>query len=47
MLYEVITITGLKPEQIEAILEPVPQKVNEIIDVVLSPKLGGVRQNQS
>jgi HD-like signal output (HDOD) protein len=40
-------ITGLKPEQIEAILEPVPQKVNEIIDVVLSPKLGGARQNQS
>lgn len=40
-------ITGLKPEQIEAILEPVPHKVNEIMDVVLSPKLGGARQNQS
>lgn len=39
-------ITGLKREVIESILEGVPQKVNEIIDVVLSPKLG-VKQNQS
>jgi len=40
-------ITGLKPEQIEPILEPVSRKVNEIMDVVLSPRLGGARQHRS
>lgn len=39
-------ISGLKPEAVEEILESVPQKVNEIIDVVLSPKLS-TKQNQS
>lgn len=32
-------ITGLKPEVLEEALETVPQKVNEIVDVVLSPRI--------
>jgi HD-like signal output (HDOD) protein len=39
-------LTELKRETIGTVLETVQQKVNEIIDVVLSPKLN-VRQNQS
>lgn len=40
-------ITGLKQEGIAEILDQVPSKVNEIIDVVLSPKLSSVRHNHS
>lgn len=32
-------ITGLQPESTEQILETVPQLVNEIVDVVLSPRI--------
>ncbi len=39
-------ITGLKPDEIEPVLENVPQKVNEIVDVVLAPRIT-TRQNQS
>lgn len=39
-------LTGLKREAIETALETVQQKVNEIIDVVLSPKVS-IRQRQS
>lgn len=39
-------ITGLSPDSIPGVMETVPQKVNEIIDVVLSPKLSA-RRNQS
>lgn len=39
-------ITGLEPEAIGTLLETVEQKANEIIDVVLSPKLS-IRQSQS
>jgi HD-like signal output (HDOD) protein len=40
-------ITGLKQDSIAAILDQVPAKVNEIIDVVLSPKLSSARQHHS
>lgn len=33
-------ITALQPETLGQALETVPQKVNEIVDVVLSPRLG-------
>jgi HD-like signal output (HDOD) protein len=39
-------ITGLRPESIGPVLEEVPHKVNEIMDVVLSPRLS-VKKNQS
>jgi putative nucleotidyltransferase with HDIG domain len=39
-------ITGLSSESIGPILEEVPHKVNEIMDVVLSPRLS-VKKNQS
>ena len=39
-------ITGLKPEAIESLMESVPQKVNEIVDVVLAPRIGA-QQKQS
>ena len=32
-------ITALQPESIEQLLEPIPQRVNEIVDVVLSPRI--------
>ncbi len=39
-------ITGLQPDAIVSVLETVPQKVNEIVDVVLSPRIS-VQQTQS
>ncbi len=39
-------ITGLKPDMIGPILEGVPQKVNEIVDVVLAPRIS-TRQSHS
>lgn len=40
-------ITGFEQQAIAGILEQVPAKVNEIVDVVLSPKLTSARQHQS
>jgi HD-like signal output (HDOD) protein len=37
-------LTSLQPEVIEQTLESIPQKVNEIVDVVLSPRIGA-KQN--
>ncbi len=39
-------ITALRQETIEQALDTIPQKVNEIVDVVLSPRIGA-KQNQS
>ncbi len=40
-------ITALRPETIEQALESVPQKVNEIVDVVLSPRIGAQQSHTS
>ncbi len=32
-------ITGLNPDALEAVMENIPSKVNEIVDVVLSPRI--------
>ena len=40
-------ITALRPETIGQALESVPQKVNEIVDVVLSPRVGAKQSHTS
>jgi HD-like signal output (HDOD) protein len=32
-------VTSLKPETVQEVIEKVPQKINEIVDVVLSPRI--------
>jgi HD-like signal output (HDOD) protein len=39
-------ITGLQPDVVQSVLETIPQKVNEIVDVVLSPRISA-QQTQS
>jgi HD-like signal output (HDOD) protein len=38
-------ITSLKPDEIEAVTEAVPQKVNDIVDVVLSPRISAQQKH--
>jgi glycerol-3-phosphate responsive antiterminator len=38
-------LTSLQPEAIEKILENIPQKIHEIVDVVLSPRIS-TKQSQ-